>query len=130
MVIIDREHVKSLDEASRVLRQYFEVMSIMKLTNDSIAFKVKRGLKEATIYLVLMGGGVGCIEWNLALLVKKLYDIEIMGDTCDEIKVQVRRWFRERNLRDYKIVQEAPRRAFEEAFSELASVLKMIVDDP
>lgn len=111
LVLIDREHVESIREAERKFMEYgLEIIGTEELAEGSWMFKVKKGIKEANIYMVLLGTRKR-IEENIAKLILLVY-----GEKVEENKEAVNNWLRKHKLEDIRdLVRKATRNQLEKA---------------
>lgn len=125
LIIIDREHAKSLQEAEEKLREHgVNITSAEKLTEGSWLLKAKRDSRKAEVYLAVMGEHKS-IEENIAKLIELTYSERVKAD-----KSEIRSWLRRHSLRDIDLVKEAGKQEVEAAFPALTRALKKIASDP
>ena len=124
LILIDREHVKGLSEVEDELKGHgFGVLDKEELTANCWRIRVRRGYKEATIYLVILGVEKA-VEENLAKLIELLY-LEHVKPTKEEVY----RWLRRHDISDKDLVERASKRLFEQAFPQLAKALEELAGD-
>ncbi len=124
LVLIDREHVESIREAERKFMEYgLEIIGTEELAEGSWMFKVKKGIKEANIYMVLLGTRKR-IEENIAKLILLVY-----GEKVEENKEAVNNWLRKHKLEDTDLVRKATRNQLEKAFPTLTKALEKLASN-
>jgi len=127
LVLIDLEHVKSLDDVEDKLREHgFDVVETEILGEQCYRVEVERGSKRAIVYVVVSGDReCRFIEAHIAKMIRELYKEEVK---CD--KKFIRKWLKRHGIRKVSLVQEAVRRGLvSKVFPQLAIVLQQLSRD-
>lgn len=127
LVLIDLEHVKSLDDVEDKLREHgFDVVETEILGEQCYRVEVKRGSKRAIVYVVVSGDReCRSIEAHIAKMIRELYKEEVK---CD--KKFIRKWLKRHGIRKVSLVQEAMLRGLvSKVFPQLAIALQQLSRD-
>jgi len=127
LVLIDLEHVKSLNDVEDKLREHgFDVVETEILGEQCYRVEVKRGSKRATVYVVVSGNKeCRSIEAHIVKMIRELYKEEVK---CD--KKSIWKWLRRRGIRVSELVREAVRRGLiSKVFPQLAIALQQLSRD-
>jgi len=127
LVLIDLEHVKSVNDVKAKLREYgFEVLNTETLGEGCYRLKVRRGAKYATIYVAVFGDReCQSIEAHIVRIVRELYGEEL---ECD--KKSIRKWLRKHGMRDSELIRKAvQKRLIPKVFPQLVVVLQQLAKD-
>ena len=127
--VIDREHVgpeeRVPEELRRVLTERgFEVEEVRQLDVGAWFVKTRRGTKEITLYVAILGFNTK-IEENLAKLIELLHHELVKPN-----KENISKWLKEHKLDDYELVRQASKRIIREAFPSLAIIVEKLSQDP
>jgi len=124
LIVIDREHVKSFKEVMKKFTEYgLEVKSTEELAEWSWVLKVRRGSREADVYVAVLGVRRR-IEENLAKLIELT-----CGEKVEGSKKAVGKWLRKNKLEDTDLVRKASKQQVEEALPTLTKALKELASD-
>lgn len=127
LVLIDLEHVKSLDDVEDKLREHgFDVVETEILGEQCYRVEVERGSKRAIVYVVVSGDReCRSIEAHIAKMIRELYKEEVK---CD--KKFIRKWLKRHGIRKVSLVQEAMLRGLvSKVFPQLAIALQQLSRD-
>lgn len=127
LVLIDLEHVKSLDDVEDKLREHgFDVVETEILGEQCYRVEVERGSKRAIVYVVVSGDReCRSIEAHIAKMIRELYKEEVK---CD--KKFIRKWLKRHGIRKVSLVQEAVLRGLvSKVFPQLAIALQQLSRD-
>ena len=123
IIVIDKERFGDINYATSLLRGHgFEILATEELIHNCWKLRLRRGHREVTAYIVVMGEEKG-IEESIAKLIKLRYNEDVRHE-----KEAVDKWLREHGVRD--LVEGASKREFGEAFPRLARALKDLAEDP
>ena len=113
LIVIDREH---FDEGllKRLLNMYFSEHKIKRRSGGFRHIEVKKGAREASLYIAIMGAEKAIEEVEVALI------REIYGATVEPSDEAIIRFLKERGLKIYDLIEKAGEdklmRAFPSAF--------------
>lgn len=127
LVLIDLEHVKSLDDVEDKLREHgFDVVETEILGEQCYRVEVERGSKRAIVYVVVSGDReCRSIEAHIVKMIRELYKEEVK---CD--KKFIRKWLKRHGIRKVSLVQEAVLRGLvSKVFPQLAIALQQLSRD-
>lgn len=126
ILVIDREHVESVETCRNTLIKHgFEIVEETSLGEKSWYFKARRGGSEIHIYVAVSGcERQKSIECNIAKLIKSRYGEQVKPD-----KNTIKRWLKNRSLRDIDLIRKTGRRHLERAFPQHRKILKKIARD-
>jgi len=126
-IIIDKEHVNSIDDVRRELtKRGFEVKSIKPLTTGSWEINCIHGSRNITILLATLGlTSREHIEESMSKIIKLLYNEDVKPR-----KHAINAWLRKHNLRDRELIEKAPIDKLKQAFPNLTTLIEHIAKDP
>jgi len=122
LLIIDKEHVKSVDDVAKGLRDRgFTVRDTKECFDDMCyVFVVERGGRKGAV-VVSIQGRERSIEENIAELIKMRYNEDVSSD-----KKSLREWFRRKRLSIEEVIEQSSYKLIEKAFPALAKALNTL----
>jgi len=125
MLIIDKEHVKSINEIILELRKHgFQINERRELINNALVLKLTFGEKEIVLYVSISGfTREGRIEENLSKLIRVKYNEDVAP-------IKVRSWMRKQKIREIDLIRESTNEELNESFPTLNKVIQEILKDP
>jgi hypothetical protein len=122
LLIIDKEHVKSVDDVAKSLRDRGFTVGDTKECYDKMCyiFIVERGGRRGVV-VVSIQGRERSIEENIAELIKIRYNEDVGSD-----KKSLKEWFREKGLSVEEVIEQSSYELIEKAFPALTKALNTL----
>ncbi len=124
VIIIDKEHVRSIDDVSNAFKNLGFLCRPTELMKNLLEIQCKIGIRNITTYVAILGYKKS-IEEHLAELIKLQYHEEVKPN-----KEEIRRWLSQKKLKDFELIEQSHKRYVEKAFTQLVSLLNRLSKDP
>ncbi len=126
LILMDREHISAEDELSKKLEKFKLHIQSHKTVKDSVhVIRGKFGGRVITIYVVICGAR-WCLEEEIAKLIEIRYKIKVAASSCRELKINLRKFEKEHNIKWETVIEEASKKELEHAFGGLTYVLRLL----
>ena len=126
--LIDREHTGTDQEFLIKLRKIllnmgFNIKKIKHLKEGAWKIELKKGAKQATLYIAIQGYRKS-IEENLAKLIELKY-----GEELEPTKQAINKWLKKNRQRDIDLIKKASTHQLEETFPSITTIIQAIIQE-
>ncbi len=121
VILIDKEHIGDIKQMKKKITEFFISESIKEdVQKQFFKFKILRGSKKTTLYIIVMGYNK-CIEENISHLIEKIY-----GERVAPTRQSIREFLRRKGINFEDLIRRASQKALNEAFGNVVELLKEI----